>query len=85
MRIRKEAPRLMLIGITSRLLLPVIILAQCGIKSPTQPTCPHMETEEAVIMVIASTRRIRILFRWMPLALASSSLRERMLNCQRSR
>lgn len=34
----KLAPRLMLTGTTYLLLLPTSILAQCGIRSPIQPT-----------------------------------------------
>ena len=85
MMIMKLAPRLILTGITNRLLLPVSILAQCGIRSPIQPTCPHMDTLEAVITVAARINASLVFFKSIPLALASSSLRERMFNFQRRR
>ena len=78
-------PRLMLAGMTKRLLLPVSILAQCGIRSPTQPTCPHMETQDAVIIVAARIKISLVFFKSMPLAFASSSLRDRIFSRKRSR
>ena len=76
----KLAPRLMLTGTTYRLLLPTSILAQCGIRSPIQPTCPHMDTADAVMMVEARMKILLVFFRSIPLALASSSLSARMLS-----
>ena len=71
----KLAPRLKETGITYRLLLPTSIRAQWGIKRPIHPTCPHIDTEEAVMTVAASINSMRVFFRSMPLAFASSSLR----------
>ena len=79
----KKAPRPMLMGMTLRLLFPPIILEIWGIKSPTQPTCPHMETQEAVIMDETAINTRRISWILVPRELASSSFRERMFNLHR--
>lgn len=79
-RIIKLAPRLMLMGITYLLLLPTNILAQWGINSPIQPTCPHMDTQDAVMTVEVTIKIILIFFIFIPLDLASSSLKERIFS-----
>ena len=84
-KIIKIAPREILIGTTALLLFPPIILEICGIKSPTHPTDPHIETLEAVIIEAAMINTIRILFIFIPRELASSSLRERMFNLHLNR
>ena len=67
-------PRMILNGMTNRLLLPQIMRAQCGTSSPTQPTCPHIETHDAVTIVDATTIALRVRCTFIPAACASSSL-----------
>ena len=84
-RIMKVAPRLTDAGSRDRWLLPNFIRHIWGISRPTQPTCPHMDTQEAVMAVAHTTvmpRRTDILT---PEALASSSLRGSRFSRQRSR
>ena len=71
---RNTAPRLMLAGTIFWLLLPKSIRQIWGIKSPTQPTCAHMETQDAVIIVAASATMTRITRIFTPIVFASSSL-----------
>ena len=80
MIIIKLAPRLILTGTTYLLLLPTSILAQCGISSPIHPTCPHIDTADAVIRVDANMNTIRVFFISIPLAFASSSLNASILS-----
>ena len=80
MTVIKNAPRLMLTGITLQLLFPRIILEICGTKSPTQPTCPHMDTQDAVIMDDARINATRRIFTFTPRDLASSSLNDKILS-----
>ena len=77
------APRPMLAGMTRVLSFPNIILDICGIRSPTQPMSPHMETTEAVIMVEPRTISALSLFTGTPRAVASSS--ERLMAFKRQR
>ena len=47
--ITKHAPQLMHAGSSLAWLFPNKSLHTCGTNSPTQPTCPHIATHEAVI------------------------------------
>lgn len=62
----KAAPTLALAEITFRLSLPKSIRQTWGTISPTQPICPHMDTQEAMMAVAATMIRQRIFFRSMP-------------------
>ena len=83
--IRKAAPKLMEAGKRDRWLLPNFIRHIWGTSKPTQPTWPHMETQEAVTMVAQMTAMPRSMEIFTPEERASSSLRGSRFRRQRSR
>ena len=81
--IKEAAPTETDTGSSTFWLLPTSSRQICGTISPTQPTCPHMETQEAVIRVAQNStisRSARILT---PELTASSSERGRRFMRQR--
>ena len=68
-----RAPDAILAGTTDRLSFPNIMRTMWGMRSPIQPSCPHMETTAAVTMAAPRITRLRILFTGMPRDFASSS------------
>lgn len=69
----KQAPMLIEAGTSERWLLPKAILHIWGISRPTQPTCPHIDTQEAVIIVAQITVTTLSMFTLTPSDFASSS------------
>ena len=72
-------------GISRRLSFPKAMRPRCGIRRPTQPMTPQMETTEAVMAEAAAMTSPRTSGRFTPRARASSSGRERAFSRKRSR
>lgn len=70
--IMNDAPMLTDAGSKISLLSPKRIRQMCGTKSPTQPTCPHMDTQEAVIIVAHTLAENRSFAKSTPEVIASS-------------
>ena len=79
------APKAMLAGITELLSFPNIIRTMWGMRRPTQPIWPHMDTTAAVTMADPTITRLRIRFTGIPRDFASSSGRDMELSFHRSR
>ena len=77
------APILTDAGINAIWLLPNFMRHICGIRRPTQPTCPHMDTQEAVIAVAHKTVTPRRALMLTPDERASSSVRGKRFNFHR--
>ena len=83
--ITKHAPQLMHAGSSLAWLFPNKSLHTCGTSSPTQPTCPHIATHEAVIAAQQTMHTARRRGMFVPNVRASSPGSGSRLSFQRRR
>ena len=81
----KDAPKRAHAGRTLRWLFPNIIRHICGTSKPTQPTCPLIVTQEAVISEAESITTVRRSLIFTPLDFASSSFNGNKFNLHLSK